>query len=397
VLLVWAGLVMAWDGGVTLAEQFASARATVTEMFPGLRRVGKSYQGFVKAMTARGQVLLEILATELRRQQRQLAPCWRVEGREAFAVDGSRVECPRTVANEWELKRAGRQKTGPQLSLTVIYHMGTGCVWDYRIGPGPESERIHLRAMLATLPAGATIVADAGFIGYDLLREILAGGRHVLFRVGSNVTLLKKLGYARLEQDATVYLWPEQARCRHQPPLVLRLTILRGPRHPVYVVTDVVSEAALAEEQISVLYRLRWGVEVFYRSLKQTLRQRKMRSASPHEAKRELAWAVAGLWVLSLRGAQVIVAEGKDPRNLSIAIARQQFRQAMAGRCRAGTDLTKQLANAVKDGYVRQKPKTARDWPHKKNDPPAGAPKINDANPTQLLRAKALWLDQEVA
>ena len=299
---------MAWDGGPTLAEQFVSARAAVTGMFRSLRRVGKTYQGFVKAMALSGAFWLDRLATHLRLQLRSMGSCWTVQGIEAFAVDGSRVECPRTAANQKALKRAGRKKTGPQLSLTTLYHMGSGCVWDYRIGPGVESERTHLRSMLATLPPGATIVADAGFIGYDLLKEILASGRHVLFRVGANRTLLQKLGDASVEGDSTVYLWPQEAQKKGRPPIVLRLMVLNGGRHPVYVVSDVLSEEGLSFEQASILYRLRWGIEVFYRSLKQTLRHRKMRSGAPAQAQRELAWAMMGLWVLSLATAQAIVA-----------------------------------------------------------------------------------------
>jgi hypothetical protein len=381
---------MAWDGGVALAEQFAGARATVTEMFPSLRRVGRTYQGFVKALARSGAALLDRVALHLRGHVCQLHACWQVLGLTAFAVDGSRIECPRTAANQRELKRAGRKKTGPQVSLTTLYHMGSGCVWDYRIGPGPENERAHLRAMLGTLPPEALLVADAGFIGYELLRDILAGGRHVLFRVGSNRTLLKHLGYARCERDETVYLWPHAAQQKAERPLVLRLIVLQGGRHPVYVVTDRLCEAELSLEQASVLYRLRWGVEVFYRSLKQTLRQRKMRSGAPRQAKLELAWALTGLWVLSLLGVQAILARGKTPHSLSIALARRGVRQAMAGRLRPGTDLRRQLGRAVRDGYVRRAAKSARNWPHKKNDRPPGPPKIQTATPEQVQHAQQL-------
>jgi len=58
----------------------------------------------------------------------------------------------RTAANENELKCAGKKKTGPQLFVTTLLHMGTGIPWDFRIGPGTASERRHLEEMLADLP-----------------------------------------------------------------------------------------------------------------------------------------------------------------------------------------------------------------------------------------------------
>jgi len=53
----------------------------------------------------------------------------------------------------------------------------------------------------------------------------LDAGHQLLVRVGSNVKLLKKLGYAR-ERNGLVYLWPDRAAKKRLPPLVLRLTRL---------------------------------------------------------------------------------------------------------------------------------------------------------------------------
>ena len=387
--LAYVALMMSWIDGTSLADRFAAATAAAGEMFRSLRLAGKSYQGFIEALRLQGADLLDKVSVRLRAEIQAL-PCWTVMGVLAFAVDGSRVECPRTAANQRQLKPAGRKKTGPQLSLTTIYHMGSGCAWDFRIGPGTDSERMHLRLMLAMLPAGATIVADAGFIGYDLLWAIIASGRHVIFRAGANVRLLRKLGYVQVEDDSTVYLWPDKTQRNCQPPLRLRLIRWQGGRHPVTAVTDVVSETELSVEQAGVLYRLRWGVEVFYRSLKQTLSRRKMRSGAPRQAKMELAWAVMGLWVLSLRSVQAITAAHKTPHSLSIALALRQVRRAIAGRLPRYSRLEKLLAAAVKDRYVRRGPKSARDWPHKKNDKPPGAPQIVIATAEQRQKAEQL-------
>lgn len=389
-MLACTALLIGWIDGSCLADRFEAARAALAEMFPHLPRVGRTYQGFIKALLLNGARLLDVLVMRLRAAMREMSSCWLTLGILAFAVDGSRLECPRTRANQDQLKRAGRKKTGPQLSLTTLYHMGSGCPWDYRIGPGVESERTHLRAMLASIPKGATIVADAGFIGYDLLREMMSSGLHVLFRVGSNFRLLRELGYYSMEDDSTVYLWPDKAQKDHQPPLVLRLIQLKTGRHPVVVVTDVMSQEAMSDQQAGVLYRMRWGVEVFFRSLKQTLCHRKMRSAAPQQARMELAWCLVGLWILSLLGTQAVVARGKTPLSLSIALALRKVRQAVNGRLPRGINLQSQLAGALKDTYKRNSCKSSRDYPHKKNQPPAGAPKISYASVKQVQHAQEL-------
>ena len=63
-------------------------------------------------------------------------------------------------------------------------------------------------------------------MGYDFWKSIEDEGHHFLMRVGSNVTLLKKLGYCR-ESHNIVCCWPRKAALRKQPPLVLRLISLK--------------------------------------------------------------------------------------------------------------------------------------------------------------------------
>src|SRR5262249_51696765 len=99
------------------------------------------------------------------------------------------------------------------------------------------------------------------FTGYDLLRSIIQAGHSFLVRVGSNVHLLKELGYVEWQGPDTVYLWPEE---HHQdlPPVVLRLLVLQRDKQEMYLVTNVFSEGALTREQAALLYEMRWGVEM---------------------------------------------------------------------------------------------------------------------------------------
>ena len=391
-VLVVAALLMTWQAATSLGERFEAVRDTLVEFFPD-RRIGTTYQGWIKALLRLSPVLLRWLIQLLRSQVQSWAgPYWTREGWVAFAADGSRVECPRTEANERELGCAVRKKTTPQLFLTVLYHLGTGLPWDFQIGPGTDSERTHLRGMLSSLPPEALIVADAGFVGYDLLRTIASTGRSFLIRVGRNVHLLKDLGYTRVDNDGTVYLWPQDRQKRHHPPLVLRLLKFDNGRHPVWLVTNVLDEERLSCEQASVLYRMRWGIEIFFRSMKQTLSHRKMSSRAPHKARCELQWTMMGLWVLGRISAEQIIRRGHDPLGLSVALARRRVRQAMrqAARSARSPTLLAQLGDALKDSYVRRRPKKARNWPHKKKEKPPGVPKIRPATPKEIRDAQAL-------
>lgn len=127
--------------------------------------------------------------------------------------------------------------------------------------------------------------------------------------------------------------------------------------------------------------------------MKQTLQRRKMLSGAPAQARRELEWTLVGLQLLGLLSVESILASGKDPLSWSVAASLRMVRLAARDRRpkhvrRHG--LLADLGTALKDTYVRRSSKTARNWPHKKNEPPAGVPKIRKANATEVCKAKGI-------
>ena len=384
-LLVMMGLLMAWQGAAVLGDAFEACWVAVADMYPTRRRAGHTYEGFIQALVKHSCRLLAVVQPALRQAVRAVAgTCWQIEGWTVMSVDGSRFECPRTKANEAAFGCAGKAKTTPQQFITTLLHVGTGLLWDWRRGGGKEAERTHLRAMLGGLPAAALLVADAGFTGYELLRALLAGGHSFVIRVGSNVRLLKKLGFAVRERAGLVYLWPQAQRA--QPPLILRLVVVQDGRRAMYLLTNVFDEKRLSDAQVATMYRRRWGIEVFYRSLKRTLERYKLRSASPKKAQVELDWAVAGMWVLGLMTVQRLRRRRLSPTDMSVAQALRVLRRVLAGRGhrRAARNL-RALATAVKDTYRRRGPKSTRLWPRKKTEQPPGAPQIRLASRKERL------------
>ncbi len=162
-----------------------------------------------------------------------------------------------TEANERELKCAGRKKTGPQLFLTTLLHMGTGLPcrtfghWtkgtaSERLPPGRDAAGFAATVVLVDLrmrASPATIFIDAS------LRQ----SRTLLLRVGSNVHLLRKLGYIQRESRDTVYLWPEKNW--HEPPVVLRLIQRRQGKKALVLVTNVLDKRLVSEQSRDVVLR----------------------------------------------------------------------------------------------------------------------------------------------
>lgn len=417
--LIFTALLWTWSDEKTLTKRFFLARKIVVVMGILTRVPATSYQAFLKMLRTWTAALAIVLVAALReRMQTDLAERFTVYGFAVFGVDGSRLELPRTASNEAtyspaktrrpkkkprskrhrrarsrveRARRAREKKTNsPQMWLTTMFHVGTGLPWDWRTGPSDSSERGHLSQMLDALPANALITADAGFVGYDVWKAILDGGRHFLIRVGANVRLLRKLGYVE-EKRGLVYLWPDQQAKRKQPPLVLRLVVARNGRHPVYLVTSVRDETILSDEQVVRIYALRWGIELFYRHFKQTFERHKLRSHVAANAELEATWSLLGLWAMSLH-TQVTLGYGIPASRISVAGMLGAYRKSLReykSHPDPGESLWDLLSKAVIDDYERAN-KSSRDYPRKKQHPATGAPKIRRATKAQINAAREI-------
>ncbi|QOJ13423.1 MAG: hypothetical protein HRU75_01680 [Planctomycetia bacterium] len=131
-----------------------------------------------------------------------------------------------------------------------------------------------------------------------------------------------------------------------------------------------------------------------HRTLKQTLGKAKLRAQTPELAACELDWSMAGLWLISL----LTHNAAQPPRLISPAAALRVIRTAMRAPPPNGKTLAPaQLRTAVPDFYLRRRPKTARDWPHKKTEPPPGTPRIRTATTAEIRKAQAFRKEKGAA
>jgi Transposase DDE domain len=424
-LLAATALVWATSELSTVHERFAQARKLITKVFRWHPAPGGSYQGFLKMRGKWQPELLKVVVPHLREQMQQGHRAqWETAGYAVFAGDGTRVALARSESlqatfapHRWRTKgRAGQQSAGarrapkkqtaaarqkkatsPQLWLTLLWQVGSGLPWAWRTGPSGASERDHLVAMVPELPAPALLVADAGFVGYDFWQTLLTAGHHFVIRVGANVRLVRQLGWTR-EHAQVVYLWPDYAARKHQPPLVLRLVVVQDGKPPVYLVTDL-SKPRLSDRHVATIYGARWGVEVFFRTFKQTFGCRKLRSRSAPNAQLEIEWSLRGLWSVCLLGTRELSASGHDPTRLSPATAIQAFQRTLREyrvRPELPTEtLWAQLRLARLDNYRRRSSKTSRAYPRKKQWDRIGIPHITRATEHQVTQAHALQHKEE--
>lgn len=393
----WSGLtllsvfvLMDWLEPGSLSDRFQQAREVFVDVFRRLRRPGRSFSGFVQAQLRHGSQLLAMVRPHLRQLVQQTATdagVWEINGWVPICSDGTRINAPRTASNQEGLGCCGRDGKDPQCWMTTLLHLPTGLTWDWVVDRGDASERAHLQQMLSCLPSNALLIADAGYSGYDMWDAIIGKKQNFLFRIGANVNLLTDLAAEhgmelRTFRNDLVYLWPKNKHKTH-PPLTLRLVKIQDGKETIHLITNVLEPSRLTDTDIQRFYRMRWGVELWFRSLKQTMGLSKLHSHAPRQAMLEFSWAAVGLSLMSLMHVQALIQAGKTPAQATCAGALRVIRQAVrtyANPLAKPGGLMLKLGKTVKDSYSRKNAKASRNYPVKKTYSLSGSPQIRKAN-----------------
>ena len=151
----------------------------------------------------------------------------------------------------------------------------------------------------------------------------------------------------------------------------------------------LLNSSRLSDAHVAQIYRQRWGIEVFYRSFKQTYRKRKLLAHKADHVRVELDWALLALWSACLHAR---TWQDLSCRRLSVARVLRSFRHSMReyrSHPEPGEDLMTQLSLALIDTY-RRRSKSSRDYPRKKREFPPGKPQIINATPQQIKKAQQL-------
>lgn len=360
-----AAVLMALDEDRTLSGRFQYVRSALKRNHRGRTRTGNTYNGLLKALERQQHVTLPRVKAELRGHVRKrLARIDPTSPWLLLAVDGSKEELPRTADHE---KSFGIADNGiyPQALVTAVVEVHTGLPWDWRIGAARAAEKEHFSQMIGDLPADALLLADANFIGFPIWAKLCAKEQPFLIRVGGNVRLLTGLwpdAEVTRARDI-VYVWPKRSR-KTSAPLKLRLIKVGSGGKAVYLLTNVLDAQRLSRKAAGNIYRLRWGVELFYRTLKRTLGCDKLRSKAARRARIELEWTLVALTIVMLLGIDAGVQRRRDPRRLSpaqlIRTLRTLLRSERAYGPRPRAAMVRALSDCLRDNYQRKASKQSR-------------------------------------
>lgn len=432
--LVCLTLLWVWSTTPQLTEAFVDARSKAAKLLIPVTIT--TYQGLMKALISVTPKLMPILQKRMHELMDRIGGKHMRVGRWlAIAVDGSKETAPRTVSNESafrpqnygqgknaknrkrkrpSIKKSSLKKTvaakaappktakqvplpPPQVWLTMMWHIGLGLPWCWKLGPSNDSERTHVKEMLKTghFLDDTLFVGDAGFVGYEFWKTIMDSDHHFLVRVGANVNLLTQLcGYKHDGKDI-VYCWPQTAMNEKKQPLRLRLVKCRiGKNENVWLLTSVLNPRELSNKEMKRLYEQRWGVELEFRALKQTFERRKLRCRNQARVLVEIEWSIFGMAAVELMALKEQLRGGQGrPEKLSFAQSLTVIRHSLNNLTDCPefmTTLRAGLRRSLIDDYQRNKLKAARYKPTRNKPPSCGEPNIDLATKEHRHRLREI-------
>jgi hypothetical protein len=382
--LLFVLLVMTWCAGDSLPERFESARAFYVASYQKRRRPGTTCEGFQKALARVPVAALRLVAAAVRRRLAQVfGDRLLVDGFMPFGCDGSRLQCPRSQQLEERLPSSSTDDAPPQVWVTALVHLSLGLLWSWRLGKGTANEREHLRQLTATLPRGALLVADAGYIGYELLRALLAAQRSFLIRLSSRAPLyVPDKSTLKRYREGLVYYWPVWAQKEELPPIPVRLLRIRGQKVDVWLITNVLDEERLPRKTAGTFYRWRWRNEGLFRTYKRTLGKMKLLSRTVVQVHREMEGSLLAVQLVLAQGAVALHragATGVLPSFRKILLEMRAEIRNVTGMYlgpRQRQTYWRRLQQARADARRRRGDKVRRPWPSREPHRPPAAPKI---------------------
>lgn len=413
-------LIWSWQETKHVTDAFAHAREVCEEL--RWKRTAMTYTAFMNALNRYDHVWMRCLRNRCQALARQVGGRWfRRDGWVLIGFDGSRATAPRTASNERAFcapnyghgkRKYGKKKSkglrrkrnqqhpphpqAPQAWITMMWHMGLRLPWTWRLGPSNASERDHVKEMLAEeqFPENTLFCGDAGFTGYPLWQAILQADADFVVRVGANVNLLSEHADVKRLGDGIVVCWPKGKRESGEPPLRLRLVKIQVGKTKMWMLTSVLDPRQLTHKQLVRLYKMRWGIELEFRGLKQTIDKHQLRCRNSDRLLVELNWSLCGMAVAELLALCEQIAsrpekqshDDYDPQDRSLANTMRALRRSMRNLtkyCDPRENLLQELSKATVQRYKNRTDKRARYRPANPDKKPLGEPTVRKLNPKE--------------
>lgn len=254
--------------------------------------------------------------------------CW--HDKSVYLVDGTTIALPDTEENQKVYPQQKMQKAGlgyPISRVVAIICLSSGALVNAALssfkGKG-SGEQTLFRSMLDTFNEGDLVLGDALFGDYFLLAALLnkkvdavfeqmgARKRGVDFRTGEKLGPRDHL--VQLSKPKNKPDWMTIEDYRNAPD---SLTIRELKINGKVLITTLLSAKDFPKQELKLLYKDRWHVELDLRNIKTTLGMRTLSCKTPDMIEKEMWVYFLAYNLIRLLMAQSALLADKEPRQLS--------------------------------------------------------------------------------
>ena len=239
------------------------------------------------------------LCTALGAQLEALSPAhWRWQGRSVKLFDGTIVSMPDTASNQKAYPQSHEQKPGlgfPIARIGALIGLASGAMLSYQVvaceGKG-TGEQTLLGNLLDHLNAGDILLADALLATWWIIEGAIGRGADVVMaQHGKRITDFRR--GRRLGKNDHIVQWPRPPKpkamsadeyARYPELITMREVEVNGR-----ILVTTLLDPKIAPGALTSLYKMRWNIEVDFRTIKATLEMDVLRCKSQPMIEKEIA------------------------------------------------------------------------------------------------------------
>ena len=274
------------------------------------------------------------LGNTLGAQLESLAPTqWRWRERSVKLFDGTTVSMPDTASNQQAYPQSHEQKPGlgfPIARIGALIGLASGAILGYQVvaceGKG-TGEQTLLGNLIDKLNAGDIILADALLATWWIIEGAIRQHADVVMaQHGKRITDFTR-GQLLGKNDHLVQ-WP-------RPPKPKTMSAEEYARYPAFImmrevavngrilVTTLLDPKFASARDLGALYKMRWNIEVDFRTIKATLEMDVLRCKSQSMVEKEIAVYFLAYNLVRWAMAKAALLAGILPRALSFTGAKR--------------------------------------------------------------------------
>jgi Insertion element 4 transposase N-terminal/Transposase DDE domain len=181
------------------------------------------------------------------------------------AVDGSTLDVPDTPSNVEAFGRPGSARgqgkgAFPQVRVAALAECGTHAMFAAETGPLSTHETTLARRLFSHLRGGMLLLADRGFVGFDLWAEAAGTGADLLWRVKTNMVLPVLEQLPDGSYLSQIVAASDRKRCNPTTVRVIEYTL--AATETVYrLITTILDPQHAPAVELAELYAQRWEFE----------------------------------------------------------------------------------------------------------------------------------------